>query len=294
MEKLKYGLLKAINISGLTFLDPVVRLASGEEPRVQLGKIGRFIVVPALGIFVAVMLWAYLAPKHKTKSGEVPTPWVTLEAAGDVWRFHVTEGDKDDAFLLVGADRDEAITATEARLEELAVLTEKADAEVAAARSAADERVAAIVGPVQADRDKLKAELETAKKDGQDALKEKGAAIAVDDTAARSAYLKELADFQAQLEADDEALDLLEERLDEAKATATPGVKSALRAQTLIAEEKQYLEKKLALLNKDGRAARLGSTEEQIAKARAEFEAAEGPAVYASARKLLRAEEREA
>ena len=49
-KKLKHFLLKVIDISALGFLEPVVRLAYGEEPQVQLNKIFRFIVVPYLCI----------------------------------------------------------------------------------------------------------------------------------------------------------------------------------------------------------------------------------------------------
>ena len=81
MERFKYSLLKIINISGLTFLEPVVRLCYGEEPRLQLKKIGRFIVIPAVTFMIFIWMWSIIAPVYKTKSGEVPTPAVVYEAA---------------------------------------------------------------------------------------------------------------------------------------------------------------------------------------------------------------------
>ena len=68
----KQALLKVIDITALGFLEPVVRLCYGEEPQVQIRKIGRFIVVPILAMIAFVILWAGVAPFVKTKSGELP------------------------------------------------------------------------------------------------------------------------------------------------------------------------------------------------------------------------------
>ena len=78
---MKYGLLKFLDVSGLTFLTPIVRLICGEEPRTQLKNIGQFIVIPVLSIVAFLILWTQIAPRHKTKSGEVPTPSVVWNAA---------------------------------------------------------------------------------------------------------------------------------------------------------------------------------------------------------------------
>ena len=40
----KYKIIKALDTAGLSVLEPVVRLCTGEEPKVQLRKITLFIL----------------------------------------------------------------------------------------------------------------------------------------------------------------------------------------------------------------------------------------------------------
>ena len=113
---MKYKILKVLDVTGFTFLTPVVRLCYGEEPREQLKKIGQFIVVPVLAFLVFLGAWHYLAPKHKTKSGEVPTPQVVYDAASDIWTFHERENTKAHAYTLDSEDRPEKLRKVEAYL----------------------------------------------------------------------------------------------------------------------------------------------------------------------------------
>ncbi|MFT5525909.1 MAG: nitrate/nitrite transport system permease protein [Pirellulaceae bacterium] len=71
---MKYKILKTLDIAGLKVFEPVVRLCYGENPKKQLREIGIYIVFPILTFAVFVAAWTFVAPRHKTKSGEVPTP----------------------------------------------------------------------------------------------------------------------------------------------------------------------------------------------------------------------------
>ena len=102
---MKYKLLKIIDIAGLNFLSPVVRLIAGENPPKQLREIGRFILVPLLAFAAFIWLWSILAPKHRTKAGEVPTPGVTWNANTGIWLFHDRETAKADAYLMSADER---------------------------------------------------------------------------------------------------------------------------------------------------------------------------------------------
>lgn len=99
---MKYRLLRFLDLTGLTFLTPIVRLICGEEPRTQLRMIGRLIIIPLLTVTAFVILWSEIAPRHRTKSGEVPTPAVVWRAAVSIWEFHVRENHKQYAFELTG------------------------------------------------------------------------------------------------------------------------------------------------------------------------------------------------
>ena len=71
---MKRFLLKTLDIAALSVFEPVVRLAFGEEPRVQLVKIGKFIGVPVLAFLVFLGVWQVAAMNIHTKFGTLPTP----------------------------------------------------------------------------------------------------------------------------------------------------------------------------------------------------------------------------
>lgn len=86
---MKRFLLKAIDVAALNFLEPVVRLAFGEDPPAQLKKIARFIGAPVLAMAAFVAIWWGVAENVVTKSGKMPTPPIALAAAGDMWKTHL-------------------------------------------------------------------------------------------------------------------------------------------------------------------------------------------------------------
>ena len=104
-DKFKYGLLKAVDVSGFKVFDPVIRLAFGEEPKKQAGQIVRFLITPIVFIFVCLFLWTEIAPRHKTNSGEVPTPTLVMNAAAINHTLHAREDEKDYDFQALGEGR---------------------------------------------------------------------------------------------------------------------------------------------------------------------------------------------
>jgi nitrate/nitrite transport system permease protein len=75
----KQKLLRCLNLAGLEVLEPVVRLATLEEPRRQLRLLGLSLGAPALALLVFLALWAGVARAIVTNYGTLPTP-------GEVWR----------------------------------------------------------------------------------------------------------------------------------------------------------------------------------------------------------------
>ena len=66
-----------------------------------------------------------MAPNHKTKSGEVPTPDVVWQSAVINNTFSEREKAKESDFLLVGEEREQALAEVEARIEaQSEILTE--------------------------------------------------------------------------------------------------------------------------------------------------------------------------
>ena len=128
---MKYRILNVLDVAGLKVLEPVVRLGFGEEPRQQLREIGLFIVVPIIVFCVFLGAWTIVAPRHKTKSGEVPTPAVVVDAYGGIVEFHNREYTKLTDFTRSGDERDQQLAAAKARMSELTALAVKVDREFA-------------------------------------------------------------------------------------------------------------------------------------------------------------------
>ena len=117
--KLKHRILKAVDVSGFTFLDPIIRLICREEPDEQIRRIFKFIVVPIFAFVAFVLFWAFLAPRHTTKAGEVPTPAVVWDAAKGIWTFHQRENEKEAAYLATPENVEKYLAASYARMDTL-------------------------------------------------------------------------------------------------------------------------------------------------------------------------------
>jgi nitrate/nitrite transport system permease protein len=269
--ELKYKILKGIDISGLNFLSPVVRLATGEEPAKQLREIGRFIVVPVIAFLAFLWLWSIVAPKHKTKAGEVPTPGVVWDATGGIWRFHDRETQKDQAFQMTGSSRLAAQEKAKARLAELDDLEARAKEQLAAAEASSKEKFEAKVAPSKKAYDTAREASREARKERTDALKAEAAKLTDAGPEARKVFLSHLREAETADAADKKKLDALKAAYAEAQEITFPQVKEARRAATLIAEERQFLVKYLDMAGDNSREAKVKDAEEKAAEARDAF-----------------------
>lgn len=289
---MKYKLIKAIDVAGLTFLTPVVRLCYGEEPKKQLDEIVRFIVVPIIAFTIFVMMWGVVAPRHKTKSGEVPTPFVVWDAAESIWRFHDREGDKEDAYGLAGKTRDEKLAIVQKRLAQLAPLEELANQQVTEAEAAQSEDVDDRVAPILAEHAQLSAQFKAAQAERESGLKRDAGMLAAGDRTQKEAYLREVRRHAEQMEQERESLKQLKAEEDAVRSEKFPELVAALRAQTRIAEERQYLGKLGEQLGKANRTLKLESQVSQLRADQAAFLSVQGEETYTLAQRIVKQEER--
>ena len=117
--KLKHKIYKLIDISGLQLFDPIARLLFKEEPKVQIKRITQFIIIPAVTFCMFLLMWQIMAPRHTTKSGEVPTPIRVVDAARGIWTFHKREKQKSEAFITTPGDSKKLIESSNERLNEI-------------------------------------------------------------------------------------------------------------------------------------------------------------------------------
>ncbi|GAB5501405.1 MAG: ABC transporter permease [Pyruvatibacter sp.] len=100
-----------IDVVGLGFLVPLMRMAAGDNPKQQMQALWRALVVPLMGIAAFVFLWATLAPQVQTSLGAIPGPAAVMEQVGVLYDDHVSERSKADAFLERQEARNAALVA---------------------------------------------------------------------------------------------------------------------------------------------------------------------------------------
>jgi nitrate/nitrite transport system permease protein len=94
-----------LDVAGLGWLVPLLRIAAGDSPRHQLGELRQVLLVPLAGIVAFLLLWALLAPQVKTSLGAVPGPAQVWEQAGNLYDDHVAERAKEAAFYARQTER---------------------------------------------------------------------------------------------------------------------------------------------------------------------------------------------
>jgi len=156
-EKIKYGLLKAIDVSGFKVLDPVIRLFFGEEPKKQINDIGRFMVMPMIFVLCCLVAWNFIAPRHKTKAGEVPTPAQVWDSFVVNNTLHVRENEKESDFAVAAKTREQRIEEITAEAEEKEKEVAELKASLAKVESKTKETQQAEIEPLDAKRKEVKA-----------------------------------------------------------------------------------------------------------------------------------------
>lgn len=290
LAPLKSILLKVVDLSALTFLEPVVRLAWGEEPKVQLNKIARNILVPVIAIAVFLGAWSVIANQIQTKSGKLPGPGETWTQATKIWKTHVQEEEKQQAYDLVGDTREEKLASVGARLSELEALDAAARADVIAAEETAAAALAEVRGPLAAESERLKAAIKEATAVRKTELKDAAALLAAGNKDAYAAFLASMQDGKQAIEADETRLEALKAQIKTAEDAKNPGLIAAQSAATAVAEERQHLTAMKDLLGDRNRGEKLATLNEKLEAANTAFYAAAGEKAYNAASKVERAQ----
>ncbi len=87
-----------LNILGLGFVVPLLRIAAGESVQPQLKELWRSFGIPVMAILIFLAAWGFLAPKVKTSLGTLPGPAQVWAQAGNLWASHLAERAKERAF----------------------------------------------------------------------------------------------------------------------------------------------------------------------------------------------------
>ena len=251
-DKIKYGILKVIDVSGFKVFDPPVRLAFGEEPQKQLKDIAKYMVVPIVFVSILIFIWATVITQLKTKSGEVPGPAKVTTAFQDARRFNERENEKERAFTLSGNERLREIE--RAKKELVSLEKEKAKLQLESnkvAAAASDDLNAQLAGP-QAEYDALKTNnklIEDQRKAEIETLAEQVAA-----KEAKAETLIALVKKNAILEEKEKAKeDVLKDQLKEIRDNPPEEVKASQLATNKVADEVQHHKKLIDILTTGNR-----------------------------------------
>ncbi|WP_448207395.1 ABC transporter permease [Azospirillum sp. sgz302134] len=106
-----------LQIVGLGWLSPLLRLAAGENPRQQGLELWRQAGVPLTAILLFLAAWGWLAPQVHTSLGSIPGPAQVWEQATNLYGDHKAERAKEAAFYERQAKRNAEILAKDPKAE---------------------------------------------------------------------------------------------------------------------------------------------------------------------------------
>jgi len=290
-DKIKYRILRFLDVTGFTVFDPIVRLAFREEPKKQAESILKFLITPILFIALCVVLWWVIAPKHKTKSGEVPTPDVVWTSAKINDTFSKREKLKESDFLLNGEERKETLAAVEAKMVAKNELLEELSADLAAQEKAYAEQLAARIGPLDTALDALKAENKIAESAAKANIAEVAEGVA-SGTATTDALIAALRaeDLIEDIGSDKEFV--IKSQIDALRAEKYKPLEEARLDVNAVADEVQFLKKRVDFLSDSNRSVKVAEAEEELAKQEAKLaEATTAKSAISQAKRVIRAED---
>lgn len=91
-------LIKFLNVTGLTWFVPLVKIAAGENPVLQIRQLLMIIGVPVIAFMIFLGLWSVSASKVNTSLGAIPGPIAVWHEAGGLLDEHYAERAKEDAY----------------------------------------------------------------------------------------------------------------------------------------------------------------------------------------------------
>lgn len=100
---------RVLDLLGLGWIAPILRLANGENARTQARDLIRLVGVPLAAIALFLAVWGLVAPRIQTSLGSVPGPAQVWQEAGGLWDAHVAERARADAFYARQEVRNQAL-----------------------------------------------------------------------------------------------------------------------------------------------------------------------------------------
>ncbi|CAA6695419.1 MULTISPECIES: ABC transporter permease [unclassified Lentimonas] len=290
-DKIKYRILRFLDVTGFAVFDPIVRLCFGEEPKKQVEAIMKFIVVPIFFICFCVWIWWTVAPQHKTKSGEVPTPDIVMDSAAINHQFAYREDTKESDFLLVGEERESTLAAVQEKIEADMIILSKREEELAKHEAAYTAQLEKRLAPLQSELDALK-EKSRASAAEQKALIAAEAEKVEAGTGSSEALIAAIRAESVAQDATRAAETILKDQIDVIRGEKYKPREDARLAVNAIADEVQFLNKRVDMLTSSNRSMKVAEANEKLAASEAKLaEATSAKAALSEAKRVVRAED---
>ena len=285
-DKIKYKLLKFIDLSGFKVFDPPVRLAFGEDPKKQTSEIGKFIILPLLFVSLCLLSWHIIAPTHKTKSGAVPTPGKILNAYGDNIRLSEREEEKEYDFLAAGQERRDRLTFVEKAIPELEAKAARLQKLSVEAQKQGEKIINDKIAPLKAKLDPLKAKHKAAKAARKAAVANMAATVAAKQATPEDSIKLAIAHAE-QAEAESEAEKILNDQVNAIRNDPPESMNDAKIAANSAADEVQHFKKRFDVLTKENKEIKRTALMAKIAEDEAALASSIDPAVIARKTKSI-------
>jgi nitrate/nitrite transport system permease protein len=290
-DKIKYRILRLIDVTGFTVFDPIVRLCFREEPKKQLESIFKFLIIPIAFICFCLWAWWTIAPNHKTKSGEVPTPDVVYDSAMINHTFSERERLKESDFLLVGAEREAMLATVEAMIVEQQVVLDELEVKLKTHEEDYAQLLVARLAPLQAELDALKAS--NKEEAAQNKAKVASAAEALE---AKTGTADELIQaIRQESVAKDQARaaeTIIKDKVDAIRSDKYQPLEAARLDVNAVADEVQFLKKRVDFLSKSNRSMKVAEAEAKLEASKLKLtEATTAKAALSEAKRVVRGED---
>ncbi|MFA5983378.1 MAG: ABC transporter permease [Methylococcaceae bacterium] len=110
-------IIKFLNITGLTWFVPFVKMAAGENPAQQLKQLWLIMGIPIIAFMIFLSLWGFSASKVNTSLGTIPGPSAVWHEVGNLVDAHYAEKQKKVEFYQRQDARDEKLLAEDPNAE---------------------------------------------------------------------------------------------------------------------------------------------------------------------------------
>jgi nitrate/nitrite transport system permease protein len=93
------NVVRILNLTGMTWFIPLVRICSGDNPQQQIKSLWLMAGVPIFAFGIFLMLWNFCAAQIETSLGAIPGPVQVWEEAVGLLEEHEAERKKEEAFI---------------------------------------------------------------------------------------------------------------------------------------------------------------------------------------------------